>query len=294
MIVIEETEIETIKNSCMVLGLRKKGNKFPDEIHGTCFTVDPEGFVVTADHVIVGIIDKLKELNKENEDYEMCASFLTYNEDNTATITTTPVKERMSLIIKVEELGDYLPQDHDIAICRIFGKWGNLPFIKIQKPSRLKILQEICICGYPRGEGTLNVFDKRFGIRSSPIIQFGKISSLMPNDKTKRPTGIITDIIGVGGSSGSPIINAETGEVLGIAQHVIPASVLDRSLVPIGTTNMGLTWGITLYFLQEGIYRMIETMKKEVDENGEPIDKIKKVFKLEFTAGEAGYTDFDK
>jgi len=209
---INESMIGAIKDSCMVLGLRKKRNKFVEEIHGTAFTIDPEGYVLTADHVVVEINNRLKELNKEKEDYEMCASFLKYLENGIVdAFVTTPVKQKVSLVIKIEDLGDYLPQDHDIAICRIFGKWGNLPFLKLQKPSTLKIFQDVCICGYPRGEGTLNPFDKRYGIRSSPIIQFGKIASLMPNDRTNKPIGIITDIIGVGGSSGSPIINAETG-----------------------------------------------------------------------------------
>jgi len=278
----------------MVLGIRKKGNKFVDEIHGTGFTVDPEGYVLTADHVVIGINHRLKELNKKKDDYEMVASFLLYKEKNKASVITTPVKEKVGLVLEIKELGDYLPKDHDIAICRIFGKWKNLPFLKLQKPSILKIIQDVCICGYPRGEGTLNIFDKQFGIRSSPVIQFGKIASLMPNDRTTRPIGMITDIIGVGGSSGSPIVNADTGEVLGIAQHIVPATVLDKLLKPIGNANMGLTWGITLYFLQEGIYRMIESMKKEVNEIGEPLENTKKVLRLDYTAGEAGYTDFDK
>jgi len=291
--VIDESIIETIKDSCMVLGIRKKGNKIVDEIYGTGFMVDPEGYVVTADHVVIGINHRLKELNKENENYEMVATFLLYKEKNKASIITAPVKQKFALIIEIKDLGDYLPKDHDITICRIFGKWGKLPFLKLQKPSILKIIQDVCICGYPRGGGTLNVFDKQFGIRTSPVIQFGKIASLMPNDRTTRPIGLITDIIGVGGSSGSPIVNADTGEVLGIAQHVIPATVSDKLLKPIGSTNMGLTWGITLYFLYDGVYRMIEAMKKIVDENGEPLAGKKDIIKLSYTAGEAGYTDFD-
>ena len=149
----------------MAFGIRKKGNKIVDEIYGTGFMVDPEGYVITADHVVIGINHRLKELNKVNEDYEMVASFLLYKEKNKATVITTPVKERFALVLEVKDLGDYLPKDHDIAICRIFGKWENLPFLKLQKPSTLKIFQDVCICGYPRGEATLNISDKRFGIR---------------------------------------------------------------------------------------------------------------------------------
>jgi len=73
----------------------------------------------------------------------------------------------------------------------------------------------------------------------------------------------------------------------------VPATVFDKLLNPTGTANVGLTWGITLYFLQEGVYRMIESIKKEVNEKGAPLDKTKKIIKLDYTFGEDGYTDFD-
>lgn len=291
---IDESIVTTIKDSCMVLGLRKKGTQFLEEIHGTGFTVDPEGYVVTAEHVVLGIIQRLEQLNKETKDYEMVASFLLHKDEKITSAITSPIKERRSLIIKIKELENYLPRDHDITICRILGKWGNLPYLKLQKPTALKILKDICICGFPKGWGTLNPFDKQYGIRSSPVIQFGKISSLMPNDRTTRPIGIITDIIGVGGSSGSPIINADSGEVIGIAQHVVPPTVLDKLLNPIGSANIGLTWGVTLYFLYDGIYKMIEEMKKIVNENGEPLVGEGHIIKLNYTAGEGSYPDLVK
>lgn len=47
----------------------------------------------------------------------------------------------------------------------------------------------------------------------------------MPIDESQNPYGIQTDIIGTVGSSGSAIINADTGVVLGIAQKILPAEI---------------------------------------------------------------------
>ena len=43
----------------------------------------------------------------------------------------------------------------------------------------------------------------------------------MPLNESSKPYGIITDIIGTGGSSGSPIVAAKTGEVIAIEQRSI-------------------------------------------------------------------------
>ena len=51
--------------------------------------------------------------------------------------------------------------------------------------------------GYPSGEQSLTV-DKEYGIRFTPIIQFGHITGFMPIDDIRVPWGIQTDIIGAG------------------------------------------------------------------------------------------------
>ena len=67
--------------------------------------------------------------------------------------------------------------------------------------------------GYPSGEQSLTV-DKEYGIRFSPIIQFGHITGFMPIDYIRVPWGIQTDIIGAGGSSGSALTDSSDGKVI--------------------------------------------------------------------------------
>src|SRR5438445_5947578 len=169
---------------------------------------------------------------------------------------------------------DYLPEDHDIAICRLYGKGMQMPSLILKKPS-MKVYDEIFMCGYPSGgDFTLNIFDKKYVIRLSPLLQTGRISSLMPTDNTKQPIGIQTDIVGTGGSSGSPIINANSGQVIGLAQQVISSKVGNWKGKSIGFTNTGLIWAISFFFLHDGIYQMIEKMKEFEDEM--VIPKVKK------------------
>jgi len=47
----------------------------------------------------------------------------------------------------------------------------------------------------------------------------------MPLNESSKPYGIITDIIGTGGSSGSPIVAAKTGEVIAIEVHIWQYSI---------------------------------------------------------------------
>ena len=59
--------------------------------------------------------------------------------------------------------------------------------------------------------------------------QSGRIAGLRPHDESPKPWGIQTDIVAVGGSSGSPILDPSSREVIGMAQQVIATTVVWRS-----------------------------------------------------------------
>ncbi len=55
----------------------------------------------------------------------------------------------------------------------------------------------------------------------------------MPHDESPKPWGIQTDIVAVGGSSGSPILDPNSREVIGMAQHVIATmTTVDKEGMP--------------------------------------------------------------
>jgi hypothetical protein len=95
------------------------------------------------------------------------------------------------------------------------------------------------------------------GIHLRPIIQFGRIAGLMPYDDSNNPWGIQTDIVAMGGSSGSPIMDPSSGEVIGMAQQVIatmttvdkdgmPSNLYELTKGPLyGIAPIGLAYGVT-------------------------------------------------
>lgn len=128
---------------------------------------------------------------------------------------------------------------------------------------QVQVYHEICMCGYPSGEYSLAIA-RRYGLRFSPVMQFGRITSLMPIDDIRAPWGLQTDIIGTGGSSGSAIVDPSDGKVVGIAQQVLPCGIMgiykefthaeDGSIrkkdrIVSGKAKIGLVYGITSYYL---------------------------------------------
>ena len=107
-------------------------------------------------------------------------------------------------------------------------------------------------------------------------MQFGVIAGLLPTDNTQNPYGIQTDIIGTGGSSGSPIIDLNSGEVIAIAQNVLLTiaggdAVFQRKGNPellegkfYATQKIGLVYGTShhmLYGVPEGVKAELEERK---------------------------------
>jgi len=76
---------------------------------------------------------------------------------------------------------------------------------------------------------------------------------------------IQTDIVGTGGSSGSPIIDLEECKVIGIAQQVILGGVNTNDKSIYGTARVGLVYGVTnhlLYGLTENVSGFLEKGEK--------------------------------
>lgn len=187
-------------------------------------------------------------------------------------IRLPPVKEVMGFAGSV---------DLDIGIGKLDRHSDN--FLHIKEPTQLKLYDEIVICGYPSGRISLvlyrNKLEDGMGIHLRPIIQFGRIAGLMPYDDSNNPWGIQTDIVVMGGSSGSPIMDPSSREVIGMAQQVIatmttvdkdgmPSNLYELTKGPLyGIAPIGLAYGVTNQILSP-----LPNISKNYFEKGLPPD----------------------
>ena len=138
-----------------------------------------------------------------------------------------------------------------------------------------ELYQPIVMCGYPNPAASLQ-FERNdiSGIRYSPVSQFGHISAFLPVDIHDNPYGIQTDIIGTGGSSGSPIVTKDTCEVVGIAQQII-LTTTDLSYYTLNiSAKIGLTFGVSNIVIKQ----ISDTVKEKIkggDISAEKTDKKK-------------------
>ena len=280
--------IRKIKSAVVAIGISDNEKSFPIEIGGTGFIIDPQGFVLTATHIIDQLVLKQTVLQKQGVKASICAYQIRI-QDHTPTILQRGLLERRRF--KIKPTSQFPSQeDYDVTLCRMIGneKWSA---IEIAKPSKIDVLSEIVVCGYPAGSGTFNVFDPQRGLRFSPLAQVGKVAAIMPIDDVLRPTGIQTDIVGTGGSSGSPIVRIEDENVIGIIQSVISAPVVTlqkEELIAKG--QIGLMSGISNFVLYAGIKVGLEQMKEELDENG----RLKEEYQKKYSKSEvSGTVDID-
>lgn len=264
--------ISKLKSSCIGIVVRQKGNPVPWIVGGTGFVIDPEGYFITATHVIESLDKRIAELKKEgNKDIKLGVTHTEFIKPK-AKIVTLDILYFAALNITITNEPYFGPKKYDLTMGKIKGKLSRLPFLKIKSPCKLDLLNEIVMCGYPGGSVTLNVTNDDSGMKLSPLLQTGKISSIMPIDDTNQPTGIQTDIIGTGGSSGSPIVDANDGEVISVAQNIIPTPIIIPSKEDekqhIGHAQIGMIFGVSNYFLQPVAEEVLKLLKQEFDEKG--------------------------
>jgi len=268
-----KTIIPHLKSSCIALGLTKKNESQPFTILGSGFFIDSEGYFVTADHVTTAMVETRDYYHGQGIELEYRVFWFENIDDEHGQLVAIKTEHGRTVEISIPELREFFPNKQDLYLGRISGT-SKFPFLDFSKPTKIQVFDEIFMAGYPGGDFSLRTQDQDNGNRFSPVLQYGRIASLLPTDHSKAPFGIHTDIIGTGGSSGSPIVDAETEQVLGIAQKVIPSSVNVKVNQRNASAKIGLIWGISNYFIVEPISKMLKILKSEFDENGRPLPNL--------------------
>jgi hypothetical protein len=147
--------LKNVKAATVALGLVKKGSADPFVICGSGFLVDPKGYVITAGHVS-GKIKELIGICKAKKVEVERSIFMADPHEDRVDFVTAELDERVARHHQVQKpTGTTMPDDVDIAVCKVLAKVEDLPSLKVRK-SDVTLYEEVAMCGYPRGSQSLN------------------------------------------------------------------------------------------------------------------------------------------
>lgn len=151
---------------------------------GTGFIVSPDGWIITAAHVVI---------DPDTKQVDSLIQTILPGSSSPATVT-------------LESPNDDFTRIHDFALLKAEGK--DLPFLTLGSEEHLRIGSDATIIGFP------------FSALSGAPVRFCLSASIAGGAPFTTPVGKL-DIIflqgpSVEGISGSPLISEETGEVVGI------------------------------------------------------------------------------
>jgi len=254
----------TLKPSIVAIAsIISKNPEFPDII-GTGFVARKDGVIFTNNHVIQAIkrLPRLKSMGPE--DWPVVVLYFHW----------IPGKGMVTLPLEVKGVGvlrrekpiegyNYGPDIPDLGFVHVHIK--DLPPLKIATKLELEEGDEVMLAGFPMGTNTLRA--PGWLHQFSPTLQSGIISSILPFP-CDNPHAILLNIMTQGGSSGSPVFNQSTGEVIGIeyAGIVEPKKLSGKSGVLIYENNTSLTLAVPAKIVYE-IYQKIDEAEefKKVD-----------------------------
>jgi hypothetical protein len=272
--------LNRVKASTVAIGLLNKDTKEVISTFGTGFFLGGK-YIVSSAHVFSQCLN-YNSLYKEKNSFEgIYSAFRISRRGQKLDLDTYRISESIRLPPVKEVAGFDDSIDLDIGL----GKLDRTPdsFLPIKEPGRLELYHDIAMCGYPSGRLSLILYRNEDGIGMplNPIMQFGHIAGLMPYDESSTPWGIQTDIVAIGGSSGSPIIDPSDGDVIGMAQQVIstmttvykegmPTNLYELTKGPLyGVAPLGLAYGVSNMILS-----LLPNISKNYFERGHPPDLL--------------------
>lgn len=221
--------IERIKPSIVAVGVYKQTNSPPFTFRGTGFVVATGNLVATNAHVV-----------PEAMESDGMTTLMVR-----AQILPSPPQFRPARVLAVD-------RDHDLALLQITE--GPLPALSLRAEPAAKEGASVAFTGFPIG-GALGF---------SPVTHRGMISAITPivlpsptsrqlNEKAIRRIRsgsfdiLQLDATAYPGSSGSPVFDPDSGEVIGIINMVFVKSTKENAL----SQPSGITYAIPVGFLRD-------------------------------------------
>jgi S1-C subfamily serine protease len=172
--------------------------------------VDPRGLVVTNRHVI----EEMEKVPREARFVMVFPRPEEFGETIFAGILARPILQ-VFVLDAIEAPAPLFGQANpDFSFAEI--DLQGLPCSDISAEGNvIEVGSEIVTMGFPMGERYLSPYSDRGVSQISPFARHGIISSVLPCE-CKHPHGFSVDVLSEGGASGSPILLAEEGTVIGI------------------------------------------------------------------------------
>jgi S1-C subfamily serine protease len=189
---------------------------FP-QIFGTGFFVDSSGLAATNRHVIE-VFSQLRPHPKTGESPLAAVLFLPGDDALSWQMLVLDVIQWNALAEFTSTDKWYGQTIPDIGFVQLGVR--EVPALKLGAENfYLQVGMEVATIGYPMGTLPLTALGKLN--QASPFIRHGIVSSVFPFP-APLPHGFTLDIMQQGGSSGSPVLRAEDGVVVGMMSSGVP------------------------------------------------------------------------
>jgi hypothetical protein len=279
MLMVKAYLLKRVKASTVAIGLVNKDTKDVINTFGTGFFIGGK-YIVSSAHVFSQCLNYNSQYKVKNDGLEGMYSALSITRRGQQLVLDMYHINESIRLPPVKEVAGFTGSiDLDIGLGKLDRTSDT--FLPIKEPGQLELYQDIAMCGYPSGRLSLILYRNGDGVgmRLNPIMQFGHIAGLMPYDESSMPWGIQTDIVAMGGSSGSPIIDPSDGKVIGMAQQVIstmttvykegmPSNLYELTKGPLyGVSPLGLAYGVSNMVLT-----LLPNVSKNYFEGGHPPD----------------------
>jgi S1-C subfamily serine protease len=225
--------IERVKSSIVAIGTYQRTRTPPFDFHGTGFVVGDGTLIATNAHVLPGVLDPSRG-------------------ETIAIVLPAPAKDGKPQVQVREAHQIAVDTNVDIALLRITGP--ALPSLKLADSDKVREGEQVLFTGFPIGAiiGLYPATHRGMVSAITPIaIPQPRASELDASTVRRLSSGAFPvfqlDATAYPGNSGSPLYDAQTGEVIGIVNMVFVKSTKEAAL----TQPSGITYAVPSRHLRD-------------------------------------------